>query len=411
MRHVIIGAGAAGIMAAQTIRELKPDDDITIISSDSVVQSRCMLHKYICGERSEESLSFVAEDFFRTNRIEWLSGVTVEFVDVVDRRVIYENNYRNYDRLLVATGAQSTVFPVSGLKQCANVFGLRSLHDAKEVLRYANNSYNIIVVGAGLVGMDAAYAMAEMEKEPVIIETSNKILPYNLDEKTAGVYREKFEQAGCHFLLNQNVVDFVPGRKGTVKELILSDGTAVPCDMVIVATGVRSALEFLKGSGVKWNQAGIVNRYLETNIEGVFVAGDAAGLSGVWPNARKQGEVAAKNMCGIRTKYTETFSRKNNINFYGVLSQSMGRLEVEAGDRVIVREDRNKYQKFIMRGTVLAGVILQGDITNGGLWQFLIKHEVDLKDIPKPVWDITYADFYKLNEEAEYRWKRPTRLL
>lgn len=407
MRQVIIGAGAAGIMAAQTIRKNKPDDEITIISEDDVIQSRCMLHLYLSGERSEESLSFIEEDFFDKYRVEWIKGTKVTNLNATERKVEFAGGIKYYDRLLVATGAQNTVYPVKGLRQCSNVFGLRNLNDARAIKAHLANAERVLVIGAGLVGLDAAYAMAALGKKPVIIEKGDTILPRNLDESTALAYQKKFEEAGTSFYLKKNMVGFESDANGFAKLVRLDDGTELECDMIIVATGVRSHLSFLRGSEVEWSQSGIINRHLETNIPDVYVAGDAAGLSGVWPNARKQGEIAGLNMCGIPTDYTDTFSRKNNMNFYGLVTVSMGRLEIEPDDDVVVREDRNLYQKFILKNNVLCGFIMQGDITNAGLWQFIIMHEVDLSEIHKPIWDIGYADFFKMNNKAEYRWMRP----
>ena len=160
MIHVIIGVGAAGITAAKTIRENDPDAAITMISTDEHVHSRCMLHRYLSHERNEDTLSFVEPDFFETYRIQWRNGVSVRTIDTAEQVVVLnDNTCCSYDRLLIATGANSFIPPVGQFREANNVFGLRHLSDAQAIRSLAVQANRILVVGSGLVGMDAAYAV------------------------------------------------------------------------------------------------------------------------------------------------------------------------------------------------------------------------------------------------------------
>ena len=126
MIHVIIGVGAAGITAAKAIRENDPDAAITMISTDEHVHSRCMLHRYLSHERNEDTLSFVEPDFFETYRIQWRNGVSVRTIDTAEQVVVLnDNTCCSYDRLLIATGANSFIPPVGQFREANNVFGLR----------------------------------------------------------------------------------------------------------------------------------------------------------------------------------------------------------------------------------------------------------------------------------------------
>ena len=134
MRHVIIGVGAAGMTAARTIRECDKDAEIIMISEDEHVHSRCMLHKYLSHERDEETLNFTASDFFESSDVAWVKGCRVEKV-ISDRRILYLDNggQVTFDRLLIATGAQSVIPPVGDFRNAVNVFGLRDLKDAQRI--------------------------------------------------------------------------------------------------------------------------------------------------------------------------------------------------------------------------------------------------------------------------------------
>jgi NAD(P)H-nitrite reductase large subunit len=174
--------------------------------------------------------------------------------------------------------------------------------------------------------------------------------------------------------------------------------------MVIVAVGVRPAIAFLEGSGVKTERAVVVDDYLGTNVPGIYAAGDVAGLSGVWPNAQKQGEIAGYNMTGTRWPYDDRFALKNTVNFFGLLSLSIGAVNPQDGDKALVKEDRLNYRKLILREGAVAGVILQGEIGGSGFWQHLVKNKIPVEQLEKSPWKLSYADFYGVENNGEYKW-------
>jgi NAD(P)H-nitrite reductase large subunit len=174
--------------------------------------------------------------------------------------------------------------------------------------------------------------------------------------------------------------------------------------MVIVAAGVRPATAFLTESPIAVERSIMVNESLATNIPDVYAAGDVAGLSGIWPNAQKQGQIAGYNMCDVPMHYMDTFAIKNTVNFFDTLSLSVGQREPLEGDVVEIREDRNRYEKYIMHDDVVVGVLLQGDISGSGFWQYLIKNKIHVGAINKPVWKLSFADFYGVEKTGEYAW-------
>jgi len=364
-----------------------------------------MLHKFIGGWRSEAELSFIADGFFDDNKVRWLSGVTVTGIDTENKVVHFEGGSENYDRLLIATGAQSVIPPVGGLRGAKNVFGLRDLSDAKTIREHAARTDDIVIVGAGLVGMDAAYALVEMGKKPVIVDMADSILAMNLDARAASTYQAKFEEAGCSFRLGRKVSGTIcaasdaSGASNEITAITLDNGEQLPCGLVVVAAGVRPAVSFFQDGAAK------VNRNLATSADGVYAAGDATGLSGIWPSAVRQGETAAFNMCGVPTVYGDVFSMKNTINFFDIVSLSVGQLAATEGDVEYCLEAQGKYEKFILRDGVPVGVILQGDISHSGIWQYLIKNKIKVSAIPKPVWKLSFADFYGVEANGEYKWQ------
>ncbi|MCL2839484.1 MAG: FAD-dependent oxidoreductase [Defluviitaleaceae bacterium] len=404
MKHVIIGAGAAGISAAKTIRTFKPTDEIVIISTDDVVHSRCMLHHYISDERNEKTMSFIDDNFFQKNNIRWINGKTVTGVDTIKKLVVMDNTSESFDTLLIATGSDSISLPHIGVQNYKNMVALRSLSDAKMIREHAKAIENIIIVGAGLVGLDVAYALIDLGKKPTVVDMSDTILQLNLDTYASNVYRQKFEEAGCMFHLGKKVSTAEDNPSGNIVSLTLDSGEKLPCNLVIVAIGSRPGVQFLSGSGIVCENGLTVNAHLATNVEGIYGAGDVTGLSGLWPNAIKQGEVAAKNMVGISTVYEDVYAIKNTINYFGIPSLSIGRVESIDGDIVEIRESRNSYAKVILHDGLVNGVLLQGDISHSGFWQYLIKNNIDVSQINKSALDLSFADFYGMKVNGEYEW-------
>ena len=401
MKHLIIGAGAAGISAAKTIRELSKTDEIVIVSKDDSIHSRCMLHKLISGQRDEKALSFIPDGFFEEQGIDWLSGQGVTSIDTAGQRAYLEGGSIDYDRLLIASGAVSVIPPVGALRTAGNVYGLRHLSDARRIK--AANVTDVAVIGAGLVGLDAAWGLLELGRTVTVVEMGERILPLNLNKRAAQPYLEKFQEHGCRFELSRRVMDTKCDDRGNVTGILLDNGEVISCGMVIAAAGVRPALGFLDGSGIIADRGIKVNDRLETSIGGVYAAGDVTGLSGIWPNAVIQGRTAALGMCGQQALYDDTYAMKNTLNFYGLNTLSLGQTEPDEGDMVYEREDKSGYRRVIISGGAVKGIIIQGDIGQSGFWQELIKRKIDIST-KGSVWSLSYADFYETLENGEYTW-------
>jgi NAD(P)H-nitrite reductase large subunit len=404
MKHLIIGAGPAGITAAKTIRSLRPDDKVVILTEDTHIISRVMLHKYINGERDLDGLSFVEENFLEKNKIEWVGGQKVTGLDPAAKTVTTDSQSYSYDKLLIAPGARATIPPICILEAVNNLYGFRHLGDAKAIREAAATSEKVVVIGAGLVGMAVVEPLLAMGKDVTVVEFGQGILSLNLDEHAARAYQSKFEEAGCKFYLNQGVTDTHVNEKGNITTVILGDGTQLSCDFVVAATGAKPEVGFLKDSGITYDRGLTVDQHLATNFPDVYGAGDVTGLSGIWPNAMRQGEVAGKNMAGETTVYEDSFAVKNTIHFYDLVTLTIGLTKPEDGDIVEVHEDRRGYRKLIIRDGRIVGLILQGDISNSGFWQYLIKNNIQVDNLNKPIWKVTFADFVSLNDDGEYLW-------
>lgn len=193
--------------------------------------------------------------------------------------------------------------------------------------------------------------------------------------------------------------------QGAIDFVSLDDGTRIDCDLVIVAAGVRPALECAQDTPIDIDRFIKVSDTMETSCPNIYAAGDVAGLSGIWPNAMKQGQTAALNMCGIHTVYEDRYAMKNTMNFYGLVTPSLGRGVAEEGDLVLEEEDAHNYRRAILRNGKLDSILLQGKIDYSGIYQYLIKNQIDLSGRETDIFHLSFADFYGVKDNGGYQYQ------
>lgn len=408
-RYVIVGAGAAGIAAAERIRLCKKDAVIILMSVDEYSHSRCMLHKFLGGERTKEELSFVEPDFFEKNEIYWGKTQAALGLDTKNKQIRMENGYQPYDKLLIATGAVFGIPPINNFRTASNVYGFRDLSDAQKIdaAVKAKNAKHVFIVGSGLVGLDVAAGLMERGVKVTIAEMAPRVMPLQTDEAAARAYQERFEAHGARFLLGIGASDSIVNDQNEITAVVLSNGETVECDFVVCAAGVRPNIAWLEGSGLAMERGVTVDEYLRTSAPDVYAAGDVTGLSGIWPNAMDMGRIAASNMCGASVAYTDRYCMKNTSNFFGLHMLTIGDInaQIEGAD-IYVKESRNCYKKAIVKDGILKAILIQGNISHTGHWQYLIKRGINISEIlkKKEVFDITYGDFFGTDGMGEYQY-------
>lgn len=391
MEYVIIGVSAAGIAAAKAIRQAQPQSGITMISLDDRVYSRVKLHQLLSGESGPEGIGFVPEDFFEKNSIRWEKGVGVTGVSTAEKRVQLEDGRTvAYDKLLIASGADYFVPPLPHFREAGNVYGLRTIFDAEKLIEAAKAGSRCVIIGSGLVGLDAASALARRKVKVTLVEMADRLSPLQLDQRAAQAYRTLFEEQGCRFRFSAKAAGAKTDEKGNLTAVLLEGGEELPCDFVIVAAGVRSAVGFLENSGIALDRGVKVDAFMRTNVEDVFGAGDAAGVVGFWMGASRQGEVAGKNMCGGREEYVHEEPR-NALNYYGLPTVSLGK--APEGGEVFTRDEGRIYQRITLVDGAPVHAILQGDISKAMLWQKLIRNGAKVMEKGKSLFELTAADF------------------
>ncbi|MBI6037711.1 NAD(P)/FAD-dependent oxidoreductase [Clostridium perfringens] len=407
MRYIVVGASAAGISGAKTLRELDKDAEIILVSKDENVYSRCILHHYISGHRDIEALDFTDRDFFEKYNIEWKKGLEVKSIDDREHVIGLSNGESlKYDKVLLATGASAFIPPVENLREAKNVVGLRNLEDAIKIKEEAEKVKNVVVLGAGLVGIDAIAGLAFKDLNVTLVEMGDRVLPIQLDKYASSKYEKRFEDAGVKLKLGVRAEKVLIDENKNPKALLINTGEEIPCELIIVATGVRSNVAFLKDSSIETDRFGlIINEKGETNARDVYGAGDITGRNPIWPTAVKEGIIAANNMVGNEIFMEDFFGSKNTMNFLGLTTMSLGVVNIP--DDSYTEEidiSGENYKKIIHKDGKIYGAIIQGDLSYAGVLTQLIKEKIHVSKVKKPLFEIDYADFFNIKENLEYTY-------
>ena len=405
MKYVVLGASAAGVNAVRELRRLDKDGEIVLISKDETIYSRCILHQYLGGIRSRERLCFAEADFKDRYRIRWMKGKACTGVSPREKTVFLEGGEREtYDKLLIATGAHTFFPPVKHLKEAENAAGFRNIEDMEILKKAAGNCRQIVVMGAGLVGLDCAAGFLEAGTAVSLVETAGWLLSKQLDERAAETYQKAFAQRGVRQYYGVGICEAVLDENHLITEVVLSDHRRLPCDFLVVTAGVRPNVEFLEGSGIEVDRYGLVyDETGRTNLPDVYGAGDVSGRSPIWPVAVKEGIVAACSMAGEQRHMSDFFASKSTMNFLGIPSMSLGDVNtVDDTHQVEIQDTEDSYKKIIHRDGKITGAVLQGDLAYGGILQQLIAKKIDISKVKKPVFDIDYSDFFHLKDNFEF---------
>lgn len=408
MKFVVIGASASGINGIRKIRELNPEAEIILISKDKDIYSRCIIYHHLKGIRNLEELSFVEKNFIEDNNITWIKGKNVVKLLRNEKKLILEDeSVVQYDKLLIASGSHSFLPPIPNLREGKNIIGFRNFEDVLEIEKVLPNIKNVVVLGGGLVGIDAIAGLLPHKKNITLVELGNRMLPIQLDEYSAKRYQDAFEKEGIKQFYGNGVSSVELDGDNYVKNIVLQDGTIIPCELLICATGVRANIEFLKDSGIECDKFGLIfDETGKTNDENIYGAGDVSGRNPIWPVAVKEGLIAGFNISGVYKTMDDFFASKATMNFLDIPTMSLGKTyDYDETYKIEIQKDsKGNYKKIIHKDGIIYGALLQGDLSYSGILTQLIRSKINIDRVKKSIFDIDYSDFFNEKENFEFTY-------
>ena len=361
-RYVIIGNGVAGNTAAEQILKYDTSRKITIFSEENQpFYYRVRLPEAVAGEVDLDRITIHPESWYEEHGIELLKDNAAGEVDIIGGRIRgADGEIRRFDKLLLAVGARSFIPPVAG-SNLPGVYALRTWQDARAIAEQASGSDRAILVGGGLLGLEAGYGLIRRGIKVQVVEFFDRLLPRQMDPAGAAKLQKRLEALGFSFYLGAKAKEISQSAGGL--SLALEDGQVLDGGLVLFSAGIRPNLELAVNMGLDTDKGIKVDDHLRTSAPDVYAAGDAiehhGRLYGIWPAARDQGRVAGINMAGGDTEYNGTIM-SNSLKVVGVDLTAAGEIDADGNLDSAVYEDDEIYRKIVAKDGRLAGFIFYG---------------------------------------------------
>ena len=388
MHHVIIGAGPAGVRAAEHLRRLDPKAKVTLIDGEGEAPYSRMAIPYLLTGKIDEEGTWLHRplDHYAEIGIDLVRG-RVASVDAGAKTLTMENgDALSWDRLLVASGARAVKPPVEGL-DLPGVHHCWTLEDARNIEKLATEGSSVVLMGAGFIGSIILESLVKRGVDLTVVEIEDRMVPRMLDETAGNMLKSWCEDKGVRVLTSTRVEKVEGGGDGL--SISLSSGESVNASLLVVAAGVTPNIDFLTDTGVEKRTGIVVNARMETSLPDVWAAGDCAegcdfstgdlSTLAIQPVAVEQARIAAHNMAGIEVEYHCALPM-NVLETLGMVTTSFGKWRgVEGGQSaVLLDEDQKRYIRLEFDGEHLVGAQTVGHVNMIGMLRGLIQSRLHM---------------------------------
>lgn len=364
---IIIGASGAGMAAAMEIRKRNSICSITIVSKEDVLgYYRPQLSKMLSKDIPLNSIKIKDDLWLEENNIKILLNKNVVKIDDENKNIVLDDNLKlNYDKLIIATGAECFMPPIKGNGK-QGVFTLRYLKDTFDIRDYAKDKKAAVVVGGGILGLETAAELKNMGLSVTILEMSDRILSRQLDLEGSEILEKIVKKAGVEFRKGVTTKEILGDNK--VNKILLGNDETVDADIVVVSAGVRANSNIVQGTNIDVDRAIVVDSKMKTNLDNIYACGDCAQYDGInyalWSEAIEQGKIAGINCIGEETDY-KTIIPSTTLNAFNSSVFSIGEIILNIDDNYQEYEMKTKkpdfYQKVFFENDKFIGGILIGD--------------------------------------------------
>lgn len=385
MKHVIVGAGPAGVVAAETLKKLDPSVEVTIVGNEPEPPYSRMAIPYLLIDNIDEQGTYLrkTDGHFDSTGIH----VVVDKVESVDADAkqlsLASGGSLDYDALLVASGSTPILPPVSGIDH-PRVTNCWTLEDARTITAGIQPGASVVLIGAGFIGCIILEALVSSGANLTVVEMGNRMVPRMLDETCGNMLEKWCIEKGVN-VMTSSQVEAIEDAGENVKVKI-SGGREVEAELVISAAGVRANASFLDGSNVEMsNGAVVIDQHMRSSVPGIYAAGDVAygrdfstgeyTVQAIQPTAVDHGRIAASNMINHGSVVHQGAVLMNVLDTMGLISASYGQWEgVEGGDTAtLVDEDNYRYLQLQFKGDRLIGANTLGMTQHIGVLRGLVQ--------------------------------------
>ena len=388
MKHVIIGAGPAGVIAAETLRKAQPDSTVTIINDEpEPPYSRMAIPYYLIGKINEAGTYLrKSGSHFADAGIEIVQD-RVAKIDAKSKKLSLEKgNVVDYDKLLIATGSHPIRPPIPGM-DLPGVHSCWTLEDGRNIAAKATKGSNVLLMGAGFIGCIILEALASRDVNLTVVEMDDRMVPRMMDQNSGNLIKKWCQDKGVAVHTSTRVESIETS--GNNLKVSLDNGEVVDADVVISATGVKSNIQFLEDSGIETEFGVLVNNRLQSSNADIYAAGDVCqgkdfstgeySVQAIQPTAADHGRIAAMNMMGKETIHQGSINL-NVLDTLGLISSSYGLwMGVDGGDSAELYDPaRYRYISLQFEDDVLVGAQSLGLTQHVGVLRGLIQSRLRL---------------------------------
>ena len=384
---IIIGAGAAAYGFIKSYRALNTNDEIVVFSKENFpFYNRVMLPDYISGTQEWEQLVKMKTVEEYTLDITLQRGVSIDNIDKHAKTVTDSKGItHNYDVLILATGSRPTI--LKDTPKLQGIFSMRSRLDADDFKAHINAANGkVVIVGGGLLGIELAASLREINVEVVLIQRSSKLMDRQLDSLGSQLLDEELRDAGIEVYYNDEIERFLG--IGLVEGIRLKSGVVINCQAIVMAIGTTPNIELARVSGIECKRGIVVNDYLETSEPLIFAIGEIAEfkgmLYGITAAAEQQAAVVARYLTGDISQYYKGSLLMNILKMHGTTLCSLGMAEAPNDgsyeEVVFIDKAKRYYKKCIIHNDKLVGAILIGDKSEFLEFKELIEKKIELSD-------------------------------
>lgn len=371
--YLIIGNGIAGLAAAEEIRKNDENGKILIVSKEEIpTYWRTRLSALIAKDFDKDDIYVKKEAWYQEKNIEEKLDTKVEKLDLENNKAILADGEEiEYAKVLLATGARAFVPPIKNVES-KGVFAIRSLDDLISFKEYAADKKEVVIIGGGILGLEAAFSVKELGKEVSVIEAADYILNRQLDHELSKKLEKSLNEMGIKTYTGKATEEIL-ANDGKVSGIKLSNGEEIKADVIMVQAGVRSIIDLAKNSNLEVDRGIIVNDNLQSKKENVYAAGDCAQIGnfsiGLWTASQEMGKIVGRNMTGAKETY-EKPKPFSTLMIGNIKVFSAGMTSGEGIEEIKAEKDGNIYKLFKKDGKFVGGI----------LWND-IKMQNDVKDL------------------------------
>ncbi|MEE9369142.1 MAG: FAD-dependent oxidoreductase [Pontiella sp.] len=386
-RVVIVGAGVAGVSAAQAVREHAPEADIILFSSEvELPYYRINLTRMLAGGFPEKNMPLHPKEWYAEQHINLMRGVTVERLNLTEKSVLLnDGNSVQFDKLIVATGSHPFIPPIPGAG-LDHVYTVRTLEDVRQILSVVKPESKVVCIGGGILGLETAGALAKQQANVTVLESFEYLMPVQLNPEGSRVMEKHLGTLDVE-VVTHAIVDCILG-DGHVTGVHLKRGQLIPADVVVITTGDRANSELLEQAGLTVKKGVLVDNFLRTTNPDIYAVGDVAEHDGVrygaWSPAMYMGKIAGMNAAGVPTEFGG-IPRSHMLKVVGKPMLSIGTISATDGSyRMIEDHADNGYRMFMLRDGRFVGCLLIGKLKLLKPVRKAVQARLDLKKLLSP---------------------------